>query len=43
MMSRRIPHSRFVKVPGAGHSAYFEKPEDFNRLVADFLIETDVQ
>jgi 3-oxoadipate enol-lactonase len=43
MMSRRIPHSRFVKVPDAGHSAYFEKPEDFNRLVADFLIETDVQ
>jgi 3-oxoadipate enol-lactonase len=43
MMSRRIPHSHFVKVPGAGHSAYFEKPEDFNRLVADFLIETDVQ
>jgi len=43
MMSRRIPQSRFVKIPGAGHSAYFEKPDDFNRLVADFLIETDVQ
>jgi pimeloyl-ACP methyl ester carboxylesterase len=43
MMSRKIPHSRFVKIPGAGHSAYFEKPDDFNRIVAGFLIETGVQ
>jgi len=43
MMSRKIPHSRFVKIPGAGHSAYFEKPDEFNRIVADFLIETGVQ
>jgi pimeloyl-ACP methyl ester carboxylesterase len=43
MMSRKIPQSRFVKIPGAGHSAYFEKPDDFNRIVAGFLIETGVQ
>jgi 3-oxoadipate enol-lactonase len=43
MMSRRIPHSRFVKIPGAGHSAYFEKPDEFNRIIADFLIEIGVR
>jgi 3-oxoadipate enol-lactonase len=43
MMSRRIPHSRFVKIPGAGHSAYFENPDEFNRIIADFLIEIGVR
>jgi 3-oxoadipate enol-lactonase len=43
MMAHRIPQARFVKVPGAGHSVYFEKPDDFNRIVTDFLIETGVQ
>jgi 3-oxoadipate enol-lactonase len=43
MMAQRIPQARFVKVSSAGHSAYFEKPADFNRLVSDFLIETGVQ
>jgi pimeloyl-ACP methyl ester carboxylesterase len=36
---RKIPHARFVTVPQAGHSLYFEQPEDFNRIVADFLRE----
>ena len=35
----KIPHARFVTVPQAGHSVYFEQPEDFNRIVADFLRE----
>jgi 3-oxoadipate enol-lactonase len=43
MMAHRIPQARFVKVPGAGHSAYFEKPDEFNRIVTDFLLETGVQ
>jgi 3-oxoadipate enol-lactonase len=43
LMARRIPQARFVKVPGAGHSVYFEKPDDFNRILADFLIETDIK
>ena len=43
MMAQRIPQSHFVKVSGAGHSAYFEKPDDFNRIVSDFLIETGVK
>ena len=37
VMARRIPQARFVKVPGAGHSVYFEKPADYNRLVLEFL------
>ncbi|MBF6568918.1 MAG: alpha/beta fold hydrolase [Candidatus Binataceae bacterium] len=37
LMARSIPHSRFVKIPGAGHSVYFERPEEFNRALADFI------
>ena len=37
LMARRIPHARFVKVPGAGHSVYFERPDEFNRIVLEFL------
>lgn len=37
LMSRRIPHARFVAIPGAGHSVYFEQPEEFNRAMIDFL------
>jgi 3-oxoadipate enol-lactonase len=37
LMARRVPHARFVKVPGAGHSVYFEQPDEFNRIVMEFL------
>jgi pimeloyl-ACP methyl ester carboxylesterase len=40
LIAGKIPHSRFVKVPGAGHSVYFEHPAEFNRLLLDFLKET---
>jgi 3-oxoadipate enol-lactonase len=43
MMAQRIPQSRFVKVPGSGHSTYFEKPDDFNRIVGNFLSEAGVR
>ncbi len=36
-MHRKIPHSTFVKIAGAGHSAYFETPAEFNRVVTEFL------
>lgn len=42
LMARRIPHARFVAVPGAGHSVYFEKPEEFNRELGDFLYAAGV-
>jgi pimeloyl-ACP methyl ester carboxylesterase len=34
---RLIPGARMVVLPGVGHSAYFEEPETFNRLVLEFL------
>jgi pimeloyl-ACP methyl ester carboxylesterase len=34
---RRVPGSAFVRVTGAGHSTYFERPEVFNREVGAFL------
>jgi 3-oxoadipate enol-lactonase len=37
LMARCIPHAQFIKIPGAGHSVYFEKPEEFNRVLMDFL------
>jgi 3-oxoadipate enol-lactonase len=40
MFQSYIPHARLTEVAGAGHSVYFEKPEAFNRAVAEFL--TDV-
>jgi 3-oxoadipate enol-lactonase len=36
-MHKKMPGSQLVKVPGAGHSVYFEKPDEYNRIVADFL------
>ncbi len=42
LMARRIPHARFVAIPGAGHSVYFEKPAEFNRALSDFLAEAGV-
>jgi len=39
LMARRIPQARFIKVPGAGHSVYFEKPDEFNLILLGFLRE----
>jgi hypothetical protein len=36
-MHKKMPGSQFAKVPGAGHSVYFEKPEEYERLVLAFL------
>ncbi len=38
-ITTRIPQARFVTVPKAGHSAYFEQPAVFNRLVDEFVQE----
>ena len=35
---RLMPSSRYVEVPEAGHSVYFEAPEAFNAVVLDFLV-----
>ena len=33
----RISGSRFVEIPGAGHSPYFEQPSVFNDALLGFL------
>ena len=38
-MTEQLPHARFVTVPQAGHSAYFECPNEFNQIVRDFIRE----
>ena len=37
MFSARIKNSESVVVPEAGHSAYWEQPEIFNRTVLAFI------
>ena len=36
-MHRAMAGSQLIKVPGAGHSVYWEKPEEYNRIVMEFL------
>jgi 3-oxoadipate enol-lactonase len=38
-LAERIPHSRFVSISGAGHSVYFERPDEFNRALDGFLMD----
>jgi 3-oxoadipate enol-lactonase len=37
LVHRHVPGSDFVRVAGAGHSTYFERPDAFNREVGAFL------
>jgi pimeloyl-ACP methyl ester carboxylesterase len=37
MVAAQIPNSEVVIVGEAGHSSYWEQPEEFNRAVLDFL------
>lgn len=37
LMARRIPGARLVRVPGLGHRAIWEAPEEMADLVVDFL------
>lgn len=41
-LSSLIPGARLQRVPQAGHSVYFERPDAFNRVVADFLAAVPV-
>jgi 3-oxoadipate enol-lactonase len=37
MFQNYIPHARLAEVAGSGHSVYFEKAEEFNRIVLEFF------
>jgi pimeloyl-ACP methyl ester carboxylesterase len=37
MFASRVKGSTSMVIPEAGHSAYWEQPETFNRVVLDFL------
>jgi pimeloyl-ACP methyl ester carboxylesterase len=37
LFASRINGSRSVVIPGAGHSAYWEQPEAFNRAILEFI------
>lgn len=37
IISRQIPNSKHIIIPKAGHSTYFERSEQFNSLVSDFI------
>ncbi len=32
-----LPRAEVVEIPHAGHSPYYEQPEEWNRVVLDFL------
>ena len=42
-VQQRVPGSRYVEIPDAGHSAYFESPAAFNEAVLRFLEEAGVR
>lgn len=37
LLHEQVPGSRYVEIPRAGHSAYFEQPEPFNAALLAFL------
>jgi pimeloyl-ACP methyl ester carboxylesterase len=39
LLAAHIPNCRFATVPEAGHAAFWEQPETWNRLVIEFLAE----
>jgi 3-oxoadipate enol-lactonase len=39
LLDARIPHSRFVQIPGTDHVVNMRRPTEFNRVVLEFLGE----
>ena len=34
-----VPGAQYIQVPEAGHSVYWELPDDFNRILEALLFE----
>jgi pimeloyl-ACP methyl ester carboxylesterase len=41
LMKQSIPSSALVVMPNAGHAINIEEPEEYNRLVGDFLSQVE--
>ncbi|MGE3075259.1 MAG: alpha/beta fold hydrolase [Dehalococcoidia bacterium] len=41
ILAESVPNGRFVAVPRAGHSVYFERAAEFNQILSAFLAEAD--
>jgi len=41
LLAEALPNGRFVPVPKAGHSVYFERAAEFNAAVSQFLTELE--
>ena len=37
LLAAHIPQCQVVSVPEAGHAAFWEQPEEWNRLVLEFI------
>ncbi len=35
-----VPGARYYQIPSAGHSVYWEQPEDFDRILDALLAES---
>jgi pimeloyl-ACP methyl ester carboxylesterase len=42
LMAVLMPNAELVIIPGTGHFAMFEKPEEFNQIVLDYLADGTV-
>jgi 3-oxoadipate enol-lactonase len=40
-LAELIPRGRFQMIANTGHSAHFERPDEFNRVLGEFLSEVD--
>lgn len=36
-LAQHLPNAQLARVPEAGHSVYFERPQEFNRLIDEFF------
>ena len=36
-LAQNLPNTQLARVPKSGHSVYFERPQEFNRLLDEFL------